>query len=87
MWIPGIWRVWLILWQAMHRRSSLILEQDLLRLCIAVCVKRERTGQVQVRVCYDCLEKSVFIDVNSWHPNSFSPAYDLHQKSASANST
>ena len=28
-------------------------EQDLLRLCIAVCVKREPTGQVQVRVCYD----------------------------------
>ena len=73
MWIPGIWRVWLILWQAMHRHSSLILEQDLLRLCIAVCVKREPTGQVQVRFCYDCLEKSVFIDVNPWLPNSFSP--------------
>ena len=22
------------------------------------------------------LEKSALIDVNSWHPNSFSPAYD-----------
>ena len=55
----------------MHRHNSLILEQELLRLCIAVCVKREPTGQVQVRVCYDFLEKSVYIDVNSWHPDSF----------------
>ena len=78
MWIPGIWRVWLILWQARHRHSSLILEQDLLRLCIAVCVKREPTGQVQVRLCFDCLEKSVFIRHQLVATKQFF-TYDQHQ--------